>query len=86
MVRSRDIMNRPTKQVKSHSAEDSPVYQVHSRKIVAMLDETPAEVCQAKNGPLQHNFVLTGTACMPLHGHLHNNNNNNNYAFQLMMS
>lgn len=68
MVRCRDIMNRLTKQVKSHSPEDSPV---HSKDFVAMLDETPAEVCQAKNGPLQHNFVWTGTACMPLHSHLH---------------
>ena len=54
MVHCRDIMRRPTKQVKSHNADDSPVYQVHSKDLVAMLEETPAEVYQANSGPLQH--------------------------------
>ena len=44
-------MNRPTKRVKSHNAEDSPVYQVHSKDLVAILDETPVEVYHAKSGP-----------------------------------
>ncbi len=44
-------MNRPTKRLKSHSAEDSPLYKVHSKDLVAMLDETPSQVYQANSGP-----------------------------------
>lgn len=54
MVHCRDIMSRPTKRVKTHNADDSPVYQVHSKDLVAMLDEHPAEVYPAYSSPLQH--------------------------------
>ncbi len=47
-------MSRPTKRVKTHNADDSPVYQVHSKDLVAMLDEHPAEVYPAYSSPLQH--------------------------------